>query len=318
MTTQNFIDLIYGQLSQIGSDAYPSSIASLVSGSWDPVTSWTASGSDVPYANLQDWLKYYKPTVTTTDSATATATAQPVQCSKLSDDASCNALVDACMASGSSRSAWQQPVCFAASTCVGGADVILQQFKCLGMQVDTMDKYYFDYVKVYAPAVGKCAFAAGGCSFTAQNYVDFIYSQLDQIGSKSWPPSTDFVISQWWAPIASWTGFSSNRSIPYTNLADWLKYQRRSTAVSKRADSSSTSSGQPQIIGNVASATRLTRNDQEDTNKVVVFNFNGVFSNGTTVRPGSYRLLARSLRIFGDQNNPADYDTWTSPIITIV
>jgi hypothetical protein len=42
-----------------------------------------------------------------------------------------------------------------------------------------------------------------------------------------------------------------------------------------------------------------------------------VFSNGTTIPNGSYKILVRALRVTGDPKNENDYESWLSPIINV-
>jgi hypothetical protein len=49
----------------------------------------------------------------------------------------------------------------------------------------------------------------------------------------------------------------------------------------------------------------------------VIF-LSNTFANGTTIPPGSYKILLRSLRVTGDPTNEADYDSWLSPTIGVV
>lgn len=81
ITSQNYIDLIYGALSDIGSSSYPAyaflsfrfhsalksnlsfagttrSGVEVVSQWWTALTTWTATGDSVPYINFDDWLHY--------------------------------------------------------------------------------------------------------------------------------------------------------------------------------------------------------------------------------------------------------------------
>jgi len=44
----------------------------------------------------------------------------------------------------------------------------------------------------------------------------------------------------------------------------------------------------------------------------------GTFANGTAVPLGSYKVLARFLRVAGDVANQEDYESWLSPIVNIV
>ena len=41
--------------------------------------------------------------------------------------------------------------------------------------------------QIYASIVGDCAWAPNGCLITQQNFIDFVYSTLTEIGSADWP-----------------------------------------------------------------------------------------------------------------------------------
>ena len=41
--------------------------------------------------------------------------------------------------------------------------------------------------QIYASIVGDCAWAPNGCPITQQNFIDFVYSTLTEIGSADWP-----------------------------------------------------------------------------------------------------------------------------------
>jgi hypothetical protein len=45
--------------------------------------------------------------------------------------------------------------------------------------------------------------------------------------------------------------------------------------------------------------------------------WNGTLSTGVQVPAGNYMFLYRALKIFGDQNNNNDYESWTSPVFGI-
>ncbi|EIM82382.1 uncharacterized protein STEHIDRAFT_160930 [Stereum hirsutum FP-91666 SS1] len=58
ITQQNYIDLIYSALSDIGSTIWPSSAEDVVNDWWTPILDWTATGTTIPYTNFDDWLHY--------------------------------------------------------------------------------------------------------------------------------------------------------------------------------------------------------------------------------------------------------------------
>ena len=41
------------------------------------------------------------------------------------------------------------------------------------------------------------------------------------------------------------------------------------------------------------------------------------FANGTTIPNGLYKLLLRVLKVTGNPNNEADFESWLSPIVGI-
>ncbi|KAI0748370.1 hypothetical protein C8Q80DRAFT_735268 [Daedaleopsis nitida] len=78
-----------------------------------------------------------------------------------------------------------------------------------------------DY-NVYASIVGDCAWAPDGCPVTQQNFIDLIYSAVDEAGKGNWPSGTDVVLTQGWQALLDWT--KTGETVPYTNLDDFLHY----------------------------------------------------------------------------------------------
>ncbi|EIM84469.1 uncharacterized protein STEHIDRAFT_123252 [Stereum hirsutum FP-91666 SS1] len=133
-------------------------------------------------------------------------------------DASCYNLASTCLdsARNGSTDIWSIKTCVAAQTCDPKTAYL---FGCLNSNV--ANTTHLDY-NVYANIVGDCAWADGGCPITQQNYIDFIYSALSEIGSSVYPSSVDTVTSSWWTPIVNWA--ATGTTIPYTNFDDWLHY----------------------------------------------------------------------------------------------
>ncbi|KAH8827292.1 hypothetical protein DL96DRAFT_1242709 [Flagelloscypha sp. PMI_526] len=75
---------------------------------------------------------------------------------------------------------------------------------------------------IYAQIVGDCAWdQPQACPITQQNFIDFIYNQIQQTQGKDWPSSADVVIG-WYKYITDWT--KTGDTIPYTNFDDFLHY----------------------------------------------------------------------------------------------
>ncbi|EIM82380.1 uncharacterized protein STEHIDRAFT_160929 [Stereum hirsutum FP-91666 SS1] len=114
---------------------------------------------------------------------------------------------------------WSVKSCVAAQTCDPKTAFVAQ---CRNTAVaNATDIPHLDY-NIYAGIVGDCAWAEGGCPITQQNYIDFIYGALSDIGSTTWPSSAQDVITYWWTPMLDWT--ATGTTIPYTNFDDWLHY----------------------------------------------------------------------------------------------
>ncbi|KAJ7573433.1 hypothetical protein C8J56DRAFT_982688 [Mycena floridula] len=58
MTSQNFVDFIYGSLTAINSEFWPNSAADVISDWFNPILSWTAEAETIPYLNFNDWLHF--------------------------------------------------------------------------------------------------------------------------------------------------------------------------------------------------------------------------------------------------------------------
>jgi len=59
VTQQSFIDFMYNQLTLISATNWPSSGSQLAANYWLPLVSWAATGSSIPFNNLQDALRHY-------------------------------------------------------------------------------------------------------------------------------------------------------------------------------------------------------------------------------------------------------------------
>jgi hypothetical protein len=59
----------------------------------------------------------------------------------------------------------------------------------------------------------------------------------------------------------------------------------------------------------------LTKSDNNSPYYKITWN--GTLSTGVKVPPGNYKFLYRALKIFGDQKNAKDYESWTSPVFAI-
>ncbi|KAJ4483844.1 hypothetical protein J3R30DRAFT_3451887 [Lentinula aciculospora] len=57
ITQQNYIDFVYGTLSDIATSTWPD-VNNVITNWWDYITQWTATGETVPYLNFNDWLHY--------------------------------------------------------------------------------------------------------------------------------------------------------------------------------------------------------------------------------------------------------------------
>ncbi len=73
------------------------------------------------------------------------------------------------------------------------------------------------------------------------------------------------------------------------------------------------------ILGSVPNFPRYWRPRNSltsDANRYSVI-WDGTISTGVELPAGNYRFLYRALKIFGDQNNNSDYESWTSPVFSI-
>lgn len=81
----------------------------------------------------------------------------------------------------------------------------------------------------------------------------------------------------------------------------------------------------PSIVGNLFEIDYNTRNVFDSTVNGVGFNDYTIsattegftFGNGSVVPNGSYRVLVRALKIFGDETKESDYESWLSPTIGV-
>ncbi|KAJ7618103.1 hypothetical protein DFH06DRAFT_1144937 [Mycena polygramma] len=114
------------------------------------------------------------------------------------------------------------------------------ELSCLNLAANCIDTVTFDTIHtlwairacvaaatcygVYAPIVGSCAFASGGCPITQQNYIDFYYGQLSAINSANFPAisyhdsvgescSSSAIVVAFWQAMTIWAATGS--SVPY-------------------------------------------------------------------------------------------------------
>ncbi|EEB87633.1 hypothetical protein MPER_14958, partial [Moniliophthora perniciosa FA553] len=74
--------------------------------------------------------------------------------------------------------------------------------------------------------------------------------------------------------------------------------------------------GAVKTVGPLAEVTYTERNDESlEAGYFSVALDSPTFANGTAIPAGSYKLLARALRVTGDPANEEDYDSWLSPIV---
>ncbi|KAH6906334.1 peptidase [Coprinopsis sp. MPI-PUGE-AT-0042] len=72
------------------------------------------------------------------------------------------------------------------------------------------------------------------------------------------------------------------------------------------------------VIGPIIQFDYLNRNNEAaGTNYTTYFMAQPLFSNGTVIPEGSYRVLLRALRVTGNPDKQEDYESWLSPIIGI-
>ncbi|KIK61814.1 hypothetical protein GYMLUDRAFT_243477 [Collybiopsis luxurians FD-317 M1] len=118
---------------------------------------------------------------------------------------------------------WTVKSCVAAATCEGIVPLIgLIQCTSGGQSLpDVQQIGYLDYPTIYAGIVGSCAWQEGGCPINQQNYIDFVYGALSDVGTDSWPDINN-VINNWWKSITQWT--ATGDTVPYMNFSDWLHY----------------------------------------------------------------------------------------------
>ncbi|THU80017.1 hypothetical protein K435DRAFT_785625 [Dendrothele bispora CBS 962.96] len=140
-------------------------------------------------------------------------------------DQSCVNLVENCrftVGGMNTSDIWGIKSCVAAATCQGVTPLI-EMVQCTpgGESVpEASQTESLDY-NIYASIVGDCAWQEGGCPITQQNYIDFVYGALSEIGTSTWPDVNN-VITNWWDFIKQWT--ATGDTVPYLNFNDWLRF----------------------------------------------------------------------------------------------
>ncbi|KAL1677831.1 hypothetical protein EV122DRAFT_213383 [Schizophyllum commune] len=137
-------------------------------------------------------------------------------------------LMEACRndqnAIGGTGNLWGTKACVAVATSSTkiGPETVQGLASCGNQNLTcTWEEPNLDY-NLYASIVGDCAWEPNGCPITQQNYIDFIYATLSEIGSGDWPSSTDTLLTDGWNSLLDWT--KTGDTIPYTNFNDYLHY----------------------------------------------------------------------------------------------
>ncbi|KIK55169.1 hypothetical protein GYMLUDRAFT_176169, partial [Collybiopsis luxurians FD-317 M1] len=58
ITQQNYLDFVYGTLTEINTSAWPENADYVITNWWNYIKQWTLTGDTVPYLNFNDWLHY--------------------------------------------------------------------------------------------------------------------------------------------------------------------------------------------------------------------------------------------------------------------
>lgn len=96
--------------------------------------------------------------------------------------------------------------------------------------------------------------------------------------------------------------------------------EKIATTLNKRADAAKGGSAAAiKTLGSLFEFDFQPRNtDEDDGTDFNVFELDTpVFANGTTIPNGLYKILLRVLKVTGDPNNEADFESWLSPIIGV-
>ncbi|KIP04605.1 hypothetical protein PHLGIDRAFT_492880 [Phlebiopsis gigantea 11061_1 CR5-6] len=93
--------------------------------------------------------------------------------------------------------------------------------------------------------------------------------------------------------------------------------EKIATTLNKRDTQSSFSA--IKTLGNIVEFDFIPRNsDEDDGTEFNLFELDPpVFANGTTIPNGLYKVLLRVLRVTGNPNNEADFESWLSPVVGI-
>ncbi|KAI0684940.1 subtilisin-like protease [Cytidiella melzeri] len=101
---------------------------------------------------------------------------------------------------------------------------------------------------------------------------------------------------------------------PAENIPTTLNQPSSGPSSSQAAASSTV-----KTIGNLFEEDFLPRNSDQDDGSG--FNLFGIspptFSNGTTIPNGQYKILLRALKVTGNPNSEADFESWLSPVIGV-
>ncbi|KAF7317797.1 Minor extracellular protease vpr [Mycena kentingensis (nom. inval.)] len=72
------------------------------------------------------------------------------------------------------------------------------------------------------------------------------------------------------------------------------------------------------IVGTIVEQNYLSRNDESEESSSYTWQLTDTFANGAAIPTGAYKVLLRALRVTGDHTNENDYESWLSPVISVV
>ncbi|KAI0259459.1 hypothetical protein BC834DRAFT_833461 [Gloeopeniophorella convolvens] len=135
----------------------------------------------------------------------------------------CKNLVFQCIKdSNGTEYIWHKTSCVAAATCDGTVNLVtIAQCQNPALTNVPITQIPDLSTNVYANIAGSCA--SSGCPITWNDYVNWFYGELSNIGTTQWP---EYVLNVWWQSILDWT--ATGDSLPYKNFDDWLHYSNSS------------------------------------------------------------------------------------------
>ncbi|KAJ8084711.1 hypothetical protein AAF712_006386 [Marasmius tenuissimus] len=140
----------------------------------------------------------------------------------------CNVLADACLDRVNNAGVtdlWNDRACLAAATCQG-TETTVGLAGCANRSIADLGHEGLpsvspnNWVQWLATT---CSTAPPRCEFDQQQFVDFFYGTLSEVGSTTWPGDANEVVERYFNPIVATAPFPDSGRVPSSTFSSWLR-----------------------------------------------------------------------------------------------